>query len=292
MKKVFWKGSIKSVGKTSIQVQEVKRKGTLTESKVNVTDPEGEADVILSIWSPDKKTKETTIQINSVKGNDKRFVKLFAQEFVKVIIERVSMGLNVEELFEKGEAKVACTVCRKMFAKEATLKVHMKSHIICHKCGQGFSKECELKNHTLLVHSSKSYCENKLVVDSNNACEDCGHIAQTRKSLMLHKENEDIEDSWLVNTKRNQDMMNSEKEHKSTKTQEPKLKKSKKNDTASEALLKDLSDNMDKKVIKKQKLEEDREFIWLKEKEKGELWQKERKNKDKQNKTILQGKFN
>ena len=292
LKKVFRKGSVKSIGKTSIHVEDVKRKSTLTEVKINITDPEGEGDVILSIWSPNKKNKETTLQINTVKGNDKRFVKLFAQEFVKVVIERISMGMTVDDLFEKGEAKVACSICRKMFAKEATLKIHMKTHIICHKCGKGFKEECELKNHKVLVHNSKPYCKDAMTEDIINTCEDCGHTAQTRKSLMVHKENNHIEDSWLINTKRNQDMMNSEQEHKSTKTEEPNLKKSKKNDTESEAQLKQLSDNMDKKVLQKRKLEEEKEFSWLKEKEKVEILKNKRVNEDKQKYNFLQDKVN
>ena len=195
LKKVFRKGSVKEIGKTKTQVEEVKRKGTLTEFKINITDPEGEGDVILSIWSPTKKTKETTIQINCVKGNEKRFVKLFAHEFVKEMIERISNEIPIEDLFVKQEAKVACTVCEKVFAKEATLKTHMKSHLICHKCGKGFKKECELKNHTVLVHSSNSISENTLTEDSSITCDVCGHKALTRKSLMIHRENEHIEES-------------------------------------------------------------------------------------------------
>ena len=234
-----------------------------------------------NIWSPNKKTKETTIQINTVKGNDNRFVKLFALEYAKVVIKRISKGMTVDKIFEKGEAKVACTVCRKMFAKEATLTVHMKSHIICDKCGKGFKDEGELKNHKVVVHSSNHNIKNII-----HTCEDCGHTAKTRKSLMVHKENEHIQDSWLVNTNRNQDMVNSEKEHKSTKTVEPNLKKSKNIDTESEAQLKKLSDYMDKKVLQKQKLEDGTESIWLKEKEKGEILKRERENKDKQKEKV------
>ena len=57
---------------------------------------------------------------------------------------------------------------------------------------------------------------------------------------MVHKESEHIEDSWLVGTKREQNMMNSENELKKTKTEEPNSKKSKKSDTESEAQLKKL----------------------------------------------------
>ena len=47
----------------------------------------GEREVILIIWSPNKKTKETTVQINSRKGNGKLFVKQFAELFVQEKLE-------------------------------------------------------------------------------------------------------------------------------------------------------------------------------------------------------------
>jgi ribosomal protein L37E len=115
-----------------------------------------------------------------------------------------------------------------MFAKEATLMIHMKCHIICQKCGKGFKKESELMGHVTSVHSSMSNSKNALNEVKTNTCEDCGHIAKTRKSLMMHKETKHIEDSWLVNTKREQNMMSSEHEHKTTKTEEPNLKRVKK----------------------------------------------------------------
>ena len=117
--------------------------------------------------SRNKKTKETTIQINTVKGNDKRFVKVFAQKFVKEIIERVSKGMNVEELFEKEEAKVACKVCKKRFSKEVTLLVHMKKHVTCPKCEEGFKSQYDLKKHVVSVQSSKIVSENILKKGEN-----------------------------------------------------------------------------------------------------------------------------
>ena len=258
------------IGEIKIQVEDVKRKGTLTELKLNITDPEGQGDVTLSMWSKNPKTKVTTIQINSVKGNERRLIKVFALEVVKDLIEKTSNGQPIEELFQKGDAKVVCPVCNKVFAKEATLKTHMKSHVICHKCDMCFKKESELKKHEDSVHISDSKSENALTEDKSNICEDCGHIAKTRKALMVHKEKEHIEDSWLASTKREQNMMTSEKESNNTKTQEPHLKRVKKTDTESEEELKKVSDDMDEKVLKKRKLVEEMELNWQKEKEKGE----------------------
>ena len=83
------------------------------------------------------KTKEITVQIKSRKGSDKRLVKLFAHDLVRDIIESLSNGNIVEEFFKKGDAKVASTVCSKLFLKQATLKLHTKSHKMCNKCGKG-----------------------------------------------------------------------------------------------------------------------------------------------------------
>ena len=186
LKKICRKGSVKVVGELRIQVEDVTRKGSVTEFKVNISDPEGQGDVLLSIWNQNQKTKEITVQINSVKGNERRLVKLFALEFVKELIERISNGKPIEDFFKKGEAKVACIICNKMFAKEATLMIHMKCHIICQKCGKGFKKESELMGHVTSVHSSMSNSKNALNEVKTNTCEDCGHIAKTRKSLMMH----------------------------------------------------------------------------------------------------------
>ena len=65
------KGSIKKIGETETHVLEVKRKGSCTEVKVKIADLDGEGEVMLNIWEPTKKTKETTVQVNSKKGNEK-----------------------------------------------------------------------------------------------------------------------------------------------------------------------------------------------------------------------------
>ena len=161
------------------------------------------------------------MQINSVKGNEKRLIKVFGLEFVKELIERMSDGKPIKELFQKGEDKIACKVLKKIFAKEATLRTHIKNHYMCHKCDQGFMKETELKGHIQLVHGSLSIYENTVNEINSNNCEDCGHISKTRKSLMIHKDKEHIEDSWLVGTKREQNMMTSKQELRATKTEEP-----------------------------------------------------------------------
>ena len=85
---------------------------------------------------------------------------------------------------------------------------------------------------------------------------------------MIHIEKEHIGDSWLVNTKREQNMMNSENESKKTKTDEPKRKKIKETVVTSEERSKSLSDMMDEKVLLNRTLENERELLWQKGKEK------------------------
>ena len=67
---MFRKGTFRKIHETTAHVEEIKRKGSGTEIKVKVADSNGEGEVILKIWSPNKHTKETTVQINSKKGND------------------------------------------------------------------------------------------------------------------------------------------------------------------------------------------------------------------------------
>ena len=108
--------------------------------------------------------------------------------------------MGVEHLFEKLEAKVSCTIGQKPFAKEASLNIHMKSHLICSKCGQGLKKEQELESHRLKANSGKQKPTVKSVLpkESIQTCEDCGHRASSRKSLRIHNEKEHIGDSWLT----------------------------------------------------------------------------------------------
>ena len=97
---------------------------------------------------------------------------------------------------------------------------------------------------------------------------------------MVHKENKHIEDPWLVGTKREQNMMNSEHEQKTKKKQKSQFWRSQtKIDNESEVQLKKLSDAMDKKILQKRKLEEERESNWEKEKAKGEILKKEKEKK-------------
>ena len=281
LRKAFRKGSIKKVGEMKAHVEEVKRKGTGTELRIKVADCQGEGEIKLSFWGPNKKTKETTIQINIIKGNDKRFVKLFSEEFIKGSIDKIVNGKVTEQLFEKQDAKVLCPTCQKPFAKEASLNIHMKSHPMCSKCGKGFKEIEELESHKIKSHSSKQKPSVKTVLPEENIqmCEDCGHKASSRKSLMIHKEKEHIGDHWLVNTKREANMMNSEKESIKTKTEEPQPKRTKKNETINDTTETSLSDRMDKKVLQKRKIEDERDLLWEKEKQRADLLKEEKAKK-------------
>ena len=108
---------------------------------------------------------------------------------------------------------------------------------------------------------------------------------------MVHNENKHIGDSWLVNTKREHNMMNSVKENEGTKTEEPKQKKTKHTGVSSESKSKSLSDMMDEKVLLKRTLENERELIWQKEKEKNLKMREEKKKQDEINKRARQTKI-
>ena len=46
-------------------------------------------------------------------------------------------------------------MCKKMFLRDTTLNIHMKSHFQCNKCGSGFNKEHSLTNHKKSIHNCK-----------------------------------------------------------------------------------------------------------------------------------------
>ena len=95
--KAFRKGSIKKIG-TCTRSEE---KGIGTELSIKVTYSEGEGEIKLSYWGPNKKTKETTIQINVIKGNEKRYVKQFAEIGIRENFKKIVNGKGIEHLFEK-----------------------------------------------------------------------------------------------------------------------------------------------------------------------------------------------
>ena len=88
-------------------------------------------------------------------------------------------------------------------------------------------REHELESHKALTHISHPRRETvKIPMEETKLiCEDCDYTTASRKSLMIHKEDKHIEDSWLVNTKRDATMINLMMESKVTKTEEPQQKK-------------------------------------------------------------------
>ena len=54
--------------------------------------------VQLKTWGPNKKTKECTIQVDKIKGEDVKFVKLFAETSVMHVLEEAFKGHNIKPL--------------------------------------------------------------------------------------------------------------------------------------------------------------------------------------------------
>ena len=115
-------GTQKQTDKCAVKVITVEKKFTL----VQVSDEECQGQVTLTIWGPNKKTKETTVQVNSVKKNDKRCVSLFALGFVKPVLDRVSKGMSLKSLFLKPIDQTGvthkCNMCDKLLQTEVNLK--------------------------------------------------------------------------------------------------------------------------------------------------------------------------
>ena len=109
---IYRKNSLKTVGDNTIHVTTVERKGTATEATVEIEDIKGNGKVLLTYWGPNKKPKETTNQVNTTKGSDKRLVTTFSDKFLKPVIERIINGVGVGNLFKNKEnAKKVCEVC-------------------------------------------------------------------------------------------------------------------------------------------------------------------------------------
>ena len=65
------KGSTKKRENKTVHILDVKPRGTAIEADVKGSDSKGSAKIILKYWSQNNKTKDITVQINSVKGNER-----------------------------------------------------------------------------------------------------------------------------------------------------------------------------------------------------------------------------
>ena len=99
LKQVYRKNSVKVIGESTIHVTNVERKGTATEATIDIEDKNGKGKILLTYWGPNKKTKETTIQVNTTKGSDKRFVNTFSEKFLKPVIDRITNGVGLGIFF-------------------------------------------------------------------------------------------------------------------------------------------------------------------------------------------------
>ena len=82
--------------------------------------------MLLTFWGPNKKTNETTIQVNTSKGSDKRFVNLFCDQFIKPVIDKIFNGTSPANYFKKKRnAKISCDLCENLFIFKIDFEHHM-----------------------------------------------------------------------------------------------------------------------------------------------------------------------
>ena len=182
LKKIYRKNSVKSLGNKTIHVVNVQRKGTGTETEIDIEDSDGKGKIALKFWGPNKKTNETTIQITTTKGSNKKFVNIFMEEFVKPIIERTVNGIGVGNFFKKEEnLKRKCEICQTKFIFKT-----------------------DLDNHNLKRHSDIAIQVVKHALQENvtESCDECNFKTEDEKAMMAHMENVHSDVFWLVGAKR------------------------------------------------------------------------------------------
>ena len=188
LKKLYRKNSIKTIGENTIHVSDVERKGTATEATVELEDETGKGKVLLTFWGPNKKTKETTIQVNTTKGTDKKFVNLFADKFVRPVIDKVANGIGIGNFFKKqGNTKIPCDICDTNFIFKTDLKDHK------------FKKHKEIPNSSNKVSFESKKTDMKNI--ASNKCDECDFTADNDNTLNEHIKN-DHYDFWLIGSKR------------------------------------------------------------------------------------------
>ena len=116
-------------------VTNVERKGGGNQVTLNISDDRGQnGNVQMRFWGPNKKTKECTVQVDKIKSEDAKFVKLFAETFVKYALDELMKGNTIKNVFKdkadflslkKAAKYFPCNQCDKTFLENRTLKCHM-----------------------------------------------------------------------------------------------------------------------------------------------------------------------
>ena len=187
LKQVYRKNSVKTIGDNTIHVTDVERKGTATEAIVVIEDKHGKGKILLTYWGPNKKTKETTIQVNTTKGSDKRLVNTFSEQFLKPVIDRITNGVGLGNFFKKKEnAKKVCDACKTNFNFKTDLEDHK-------------SKYHNEKSTPLLKKGHEAQKNNKLNLI---VCDECEFAAESKLKLNDHITNFHSSEFWMVGSKR------------------------------------------------------------------------------------------
>ena len=149
----------------------------------------------MRFWGPSTKNKDCTIQIDKVKLEEVRFVKLFADTFVKPALEEAFKGNNINHLFkDKTEATTAkdsdskykCELCDQSFNEAKTLKMHASR---MHKAMTMRQVQlCKSKFRTKCLHCSISFSEEDMIkhVEIIHSCKFCENISRTEIEKKRH----------------------------------------------------------------------------------------------------------
>ena len=99
--------------------------GSVATVHMCIVDASGQGgNVVLRTWVQNPKTKECTVQVDKVKSQEARFVKLFAETFVRYALEEAMKGNNIKNIFKNPSESMAnkatppcykCELCDKIF---------------------------------------------------------------------------------------------------------------------------------------------------------------------------------
>ena len=178
-KAVFRKGSTNYRNGITATVTSVENKSGASVTTVSIVDESGQTGTIqMKTWVPNKKSKVCTIQVENVKSEEVKFVKIFVEVFLKYGLEEALKRDNIKFLFRnkptcpsrnEKQSQFKCDTCDSTFQGSIILNMHIKrmhtSMIIkqvqlrkskaktrCDHCGIPFSEE-SLNKHIETIHA-------------------------------------------------------------------------------------------------------------------------------------------
>ena len=165
------------IGDIQMKVLEVTKHSDGKLAKVEIADNEGTGEAQFHAWEPNKRTKETTIQVDKSKNGEQKHVDILATKIVKPFLDRLLSGetaknimkvsfREVEKSAEKIENnKYTCPICAKQYKTEK----YMKTHISRLHGKQTEMAKPQVNNHNI-KYPAPTQKGRKMYLSVTNAC--------------------------------------------------------------------------------------------------------------------------